>query len=83
MPSLRVLVKLVSPSSDGDAIATEASRRAGVPVRHAAAVSPEWHALWLQCADSMACEAAFASLQKADDTYRIVERDDRKTAAKP
>ena len=82
-PSIRVLVKLASPSTDRKAIAAEASRQAGVPVRYAAAVSPQWHALLLPCADSMACEAAFAGLQKADSPYLAVERDDRKSAAKP
>ena len=83
MPSMRVLVKLASPSTDRNAIAAEASRQAGVPVRYAAAVGPQWHALSLRCADSMACEAAFAGLQKADSPYLAVERDDRKSAAKP
>jgi hypothetical protein len=75
---LRVLVKLVQPSDDLAAIAAEAGRRAGVPARHAATVSANWHALELQCPDAAACEAALQRLRQAGTVYQSVEIDGRK-----
>ena len=78
---MRVLVKLVAPSTDAVAIAAEASRRAGVPVRYAAAVSPQWHAVSLHCADAATCASAVERLRQAAATYLAVEPDGRKSAS--
>lgn len=77
---LRVLVKLVKPSQDGGAIAAEAARQTGVAVRYAAVVSPQWHALSLNCADADACETAIARLRSASEIYSVVELEGRKRA---
>jgi hypothetical protein len=77
-PGLRVLVKLVQPSEDLVAVAAEAGRRAGVPVRYAASVSASWHALELQCGDAAACDAALERLRRASEVYQSVEIDGRK-----
>lgn len=75
----RLLVKLVSPSTDGTAIAAEATRLAGVPVSYGAAVSPEWHAISLHCADASACGEAIGRLRRSG-VYGSVETDGRKRA---
>lgn len=82
-PGLRVLVKLAAPTTDGGAVAAEAARWADVPVRYAAAISPQWHAVNLRCRDDTSCAAAFEKLRRAGGTYLAVERDDRKRAPKP
>lgn len=77
---VRVIVKLNQPSSDAGAIAADASRRAGVPVRYAAAVNGAWHALSLECADAAACDAAIDSMRKSG-IYAAVELDGKKRHA--
>ena len=77
----RVLVKLVRAEADPAAIAAEAARRAGVPVRYGAAAGAAWHALVLQCADAAGCEAAIVRLRSAAATYQAVERDARRQPA--
>ena len=59
----RVLVKLVSASDSAEAIARRASESAGVPVRYATAVSPQWHGLSLACPDEARCASALQRLQ--------------------
>jgi hypothetical protein len=78
---LRVMVKLARGSEDSHAIAAEATRVAGVPVRYAAATSPTWHALVLQCTGAVQCDAAIARLRAAGTIYLAVEIDGRKTPA--
>jgi hypothetical protein len=78
-PPLRVMVKLVRGSADGQAISAEASRIAGIPVSYAAATSPAWHALALHCTSTVECDAALARLRAASATYEAVEIDSRKT----
>jgi hypothetical protein len=75
-----VLVKLAHPSDDTAAIAAEASRQAGVPVRYGAAVSSAWHALSLHCPDAAACDAAIVRLRQSS-VYTAVELDARKQKA--
>src|ERR1035441_9046024 len=77
---VRVLVKLAHPSDDTAAIAAEASRQAGVPVRYGAAVSSAWHALSLHCPDAAACDAAIVRLRQSG-VYAAVEPDARKHPA--
>ena len=77
---VRVIVKLNQPSGDADAIAADAARRAGVPVRYAAAVNGAWHALSLQCADAAACDAAIDNMRKSG-AYSSVELDSKKRHA--
>lgn len=74
----RVIVKLATPSQDRMQIAREAALRAGVGVRYAAAVSEQWHALALACADDRACAVAVARLRAAGDVYLAVEIDGKK-----
>ena len=78
-PSLRVVVELVHASADAGAIATEATRVAGVPVRYAAATSTTRHALFVECDPGAHCDAALARLRASATTYRAVEIDGRKT----
>lgn len=73
----RIIVKLVRGSDDGAAIANEATRVAGVPVDHAAAMSTAWHAIVLRCPSAAACAQAVARLQARSDVYAAVERDER------
>ncbi len=80
-PSLRVMVKLTRPSEDAKAIASEATRVAGVPVSYAAATSTSWHALALHCAGAAQCDAALARLRAAVGVYLAVEIDGRKGPA--
>jgi hypothetical protein len=75
---MRVLVQLVHPSEDAAAISAAASRHAEVPVTHAAATSPTWHALTLRCASAADCDAAIARLRGAGTTYTAVEVDGRR-----
>jgi len=77
----RLLVKLVRAEADPAAIAAEATRRAGVPVRYGAAAGEAWHAIVLQCADAAGCEAAIARLRGAASTYQAVERAARRQPA--
>ncbi|MEO5844881.1 MAG: hypothetical protein ABIQ33_08560 [Caldimonas sp.] len=79
-PALRVLVKLARASEDFRAVAADAARVAGVPVSHAAATSPTWHALFLHCAGAQ-CNYAIARLHAAGSIYLAVELDGRKTPA--
>lgn len=80
----RIVVKLVRESDDGTAIAADATRLGGVPVRYAAAVSRRWHALVLQCAGMAECSAAVAALAAAADVYDAVRVDARaRIAASP
>lgn len=73
----RIVVKLVHASDNGTAIASQASRLAGVPVRYLAAVSGQWHALALQCEGTAACSGAVASMARASDVYDSVRIDSR------
>ena len=82
-PELRVMVKLSQPATDPDVIARQAARVAGTAVRYAAAISPQWHALALSCADAAGCEAAMQRLRADTNTYEAVQRDERKRALKP
>ena len=77
--TMRVMVKLARASDDAAAIAAEATRVAGVPVRHAATTSATWHALALDCASAAACDAAIARLRAAGAIYQTVEIEGRKT----
>jgi len=77
---VRILVKLVQPSDDSQAIATQASHAAGVPVGYAASVSSSWHSLSVHCVDAAACEAAIARLRQ-NSAYAAVEPDGRKQRA--
>ena len=77
----RLLVKLVRAEADPAAVATEAARLAGVPVRYGAAAGSAWHALVLQCADAAACEAAIARLRNAPSFFQAVELDARRRPA--
>ncbi|MEO8081985.1 MAG: hypothetical protein ABI641_15735 [Caldimonas sp.] len=78
---VRLLVKIAHASEDGGAIAAEASRLAGVPVRYAAATSAVWHALVLDCTSIGECNDAVARLRAARNSYPVVERDERKQGA--
>lgn len=75
--SARVMVKLRNPSVDRAAVAADAQRVAGVPVRATGAVTPEWQALSLDCADAAACEAAIDRLRADTGRYLLVEIDRR------
>lgn len=77
LTGLRVIVKLAQPDGDPAAIAAAAAQRAGVPVRYAASVSAEWHALMLQCADAAACDAAIVRMRRSG-AYASVEIDGHK-----
>ncbi len=79
----RVLVKLVRPSTDGAAIARQASGAAAVPVRYVSATSAEWHALALGCGSVPACDAALQRLRADAATFAAVERDERRRPATP
>ena len=79
----RVMVKLVRPSEDAAAIAAEATRVAGVPVRYAAATSTTWHALAVDCVSVAACDAAIARLRAAAAIYQTVEIEGRKARTAP
>ncbi|MDB5818027.1 MAG: hypothetical protein JWQ11_1667 [Rhizobacter sp.] len=78
--SSRVMVKLRDPSLDRAAVAAQAQVVAGVPVQANGAVSPEWQALALDCADAAACEAAVARLRADTGRYVLVEIDRRERA---
>ncbi|HEX7439599.1 MAG TPA: hypothetical protein VF319_05820 [Caldimonas sp.] len=80
---MRVLVKLVRPSTDGAAIARQASGAASVPVRYLSATSAEWHALALGCGSAPACDAALQRLRADAATFAAVERDERRRPATP
>jgi|SRR5450755_4734018 hypothetical protein len=79
----RVLVKLVRPSSDGAAIALQASGAASVPVRYLSATSAEWHVLALGCGSGPACDAALQRLRADAATFAAVERDERRRPTTP
>lgn len=74
----RVIVRLVQPSSDTDAVARLAAQTSGVTVRYAAAVSPERHALVLSCADEARCDEAVRRLQRDTAHFQSVQRDERR-----
>jgi hypothetical protein len=76
----RVLVKLTQPAGDTTAIAAEASRLAGLPVRYAASVDGVWHALVLHCADAAACDAAMVRM-RLSGVYAAVALDGHKSRA--
>lgn len=78
---LRVLVRLVQPSTDAAAISAAASRHAQVPVTYAASTSPSWHALALHCASAAQCDAAVVRLRAASSTYSAVEIEGRRQKA--
>lgn len=75
---MRVMVKLSRGSEDGNAIAAEATRIAGVRVTYAAATSPLWHALALHCASPAQCEQAMERMRAAGATYDVVQTEGRK-----
>jgi len=77
---LQVLVKVTAPSDDGAQIAAEASRISGVTVRYVSATSPQWHALFIECATAAVCEAAVKRLSEARDVFIAVQRDERERA---
>jgi hypothetical protein len=76
----RVLVKRAQPGGDTTAIAAEASRLAGLPVRYAASVNGVWHALVLHCVDAAACDAAMVRMRRSG-VYAAVELDGHKSRA--
>ena len=78
---LRVLVRLVQPSTDAAAIRAAASRHAEVPVTYAAATSASWHALALHCESASQCDAAVGRLRAATATYSAVEIEGRRQKA--
>ena len=80
---MRLLVKLAQPSSDPAAIASLASRAAGVPARYLAASSPHWHAIALDCDGPLQCEAALERLRADRAVFDAVERDERKRIVTP
>jgi hypothetical protein len=73
----RVMVRLRDPSVDRAAVAAQAQAVAGVPVQATGAVTPEWQALTLDCADAAACDAAVARLRADTGRYLLVEIDRR------
>lgn len=75
---VRVLVKLERDVADPARISDEATRRAGVPVAHAAAAGSAWHALALRCTSTAECEAAVGRLRTATDVYAAVDVEGRK-----
>jgi hypothetical protein len=80
-PEARLLVKLVQPATDGDAIARQAAAIAGTSVAYAAAVSPQWHALRLRCASARDCAEAQQRLREQVSVYEVVQTDVRRRAA--
>src|SRR5438105_4130469 len=80
---LRVQVHLAQPLADADAVARQASRIAGAPVKHVVANSADWHVLALECADDAACERALQRLRDATSTYRSVDVDQRRRVHAP
>ena len=80
---LRVLVRLVQPSTDAAAISAAAARHAEVPVTYAAAISPTWHALSLRCDQPGQCEAALERLRGASTAYAAVDLDGRREKTTP
>jgi hypothetical protein len=74
----RINVRLAVPSEDAKAIAQRAGESAGVPVRYAAAVSPQWHALTLRCTSEAECEAAVGRLRADRARFAEVLRDERR-----
>lgn len=80
---VRVLVRLVQPSSDSRAISAAASQQARVPVTHAAAASPTLHALALHCDSAAQCDSAIERLRNASAVYAAVEIEGRKQKATP
>lgn len=76
----RVMVKLVQPSTDADAIARHASQASGVAARYLAAVSPQWHGLGLACGDEARCAQAMQRLRADQAFFQTVERNERRQA---
>ena len=76
----RVMVKLVQPSTDADAIARRAGQAAGVAARYLAAVSPQWHSLGLACGDEARCGQALERLRADQAFFEVVERSERRQA---
>ena len=76
----RVVVKLAGPVGDAAAIAAEAARLSGLPVRYAASAGGGRHALILHCLDAAACEAAMDRLRRSG-AYAAVELDGHKRRA--
>lgn len=66
---VRVIVELVQPSQNRDAVVRHAQQVAGVPVRYAAAVGPESHALQISCANESACQEALSKLRSDAGFY--------------
>jgi hypothetical protein len=64
-PPVRILIGFHEPVDGASPeLLSRLERRAGVPIRYAAAVSPELHAYLLSCAASdPGCEAAIRSLR--------------------
>lgn len=80
---MRVLVKLIRPSADTQAIAAQVAAAAGTPARYLAATSAQWHALALECPDTAACEAALRRLGADGATFEVVQRDEMKRIVRP
>jgi hypothetical protein len=80
---LRVMVKLVQPESDPDAIAAKVAAAAGTRARYLSATSPQWHALALVCAGPAPCDAAMQRLSDNKALFEAVQRDERKRIVTP
>jgi len=80
---LRVMVKLVNPSTDPRAIAAQVAAAAGTGARYLSATSPQWHALALVCGEPGACEAALQRLGDQKALFEAVQRDERKRIVTP
>ena len=76
--SMRILVTLVAPASDGAAIARDAAAAAGVPVRYLAAISATQHALSVDCVGPAGCELALARLRADSASFNEVQSDERR-----
>ncbi|MDB6002240.1 MAG: hypothetical protein JWP52_3939, partial [Rhizobacter sp.] len=80
---VRVMVKLAKPTVDRAAVAAHAQDVAGVPVQATNAVSPDWHALSLACANAAACDAAIARLRADTGAFVAIETDARRRPLTP
>lgn len=72
---LRLLVKLVQPSTDPDAVARLVATTAGVPARHVSASSAQWHAVLLRCEGKAQCDDAVRRLRAERSAFEAVELD--------
>jgi hypothetical protein len=77
-PAALLVVTAADWSSDA-ALAAEAARRAGVPVRRAAAVGPRLYAVTLECSSAVECRGAVARLAADPGFATDVQPDSRRT----